>query len=282
MCQLFALNCNVPVSVTFSFTGFSARGGATGEHADGFGLAFHEGKACRVFIDDARASDSALAAFLRSHPIRARTVLAHIRKATQGEVQVSNCHPFVREWLGRHWSFCHNGDLRDFHPRLTGPFLPVGGTDSEHAFCWILQQLRRRFGARRAPHWQQLAPQLAELADQISTHGRFNFILSDGEAMYAHASTRLFWLQRAHPFATAQLVDQDMALDLSQLNAPGDRMLLVATEALTRNEAWQPFAPGELQVFVDGATVWRRARPAPVEAARSIAAEADGSLALAA
>ena len=36
MCQLFALNCNVPSAVTFSFTGFSARGGRTGEHADGF------------------------------------------------------------------------------------------------------------------------------------------------------------------------------------------------------------------------------------------------------
>jgi predicted glutamine amidotransferase len=265
MCQLFALSCNTPTSVTFSFTGFSARGGRTGEHVDGFGLAFHDGNACRSFIDPEPACDSPLAEFLRRHPIRARTVLAHIRKATQGPVEVANCHPFVREWRGRHWSFAHNGDLKDFHPRLGSAHVPVGRTDSERAFCWILQELRRRFPGRRAPGWEQLAPALAELADRISPHGRFNFLMSDGEALYVHASTRLFWLERAHPFPTAQLVDHDLSLDLGATNGPDDRMTLIATEPLTRNENWVPFGAGELRVFVAGEPVWQRA-PRPVAA----------------
>lgn len=258
MCQLFALNGLAPAAITFAFTGFSARGGVTGEHADGFGVAFHEGSACRRFVDHGRASDSVLAEFLRTHPIRARTVLAHIRKATQGPVQLSNCHPFVREWQGREWSFCHNGDLKDFHPRLDGSHLPVGQTDSERAFCWMLQKLRRRFRSQR-PEWPQLAPVIAELAEGISRHGKFNFLLSDGRALYAHGATRLFWLQRRPPFGTAHLVDQDLELDLATANGPDDRMVLVATEPLTRNEAWQSFAPGELRVFVDGEEVWRHA-----------------------
>lgn len=258
MCQLFALSCNAPAAVTFSFTGLSARGGHTGEHADGYGLAFHDDKVCRHFIDDGRASDSALAEFLRRHPIRARTVLAHVRKATQGAVHLSNCHPFVREWQGRHWSFCHNGDLKDFHPRLGGSCQPVGDTDSERAFCWILQELRRRFRERRAAGWQQLAPVIADLAARIARHGSFNFVLTDGRAVYAHASTRLFWLQREHPFPTAHLVDHDIALDLSVANGLDDRMVLLATEPLTRNETWTPFRSGELQVFVAGEPVWRR------------------------
>jgi predicted glutamine amidotransferase len=251
MCQLFALNSLEPAAVTFAFTGFSARGGATDRHADGFGLAFHEGSACRRFVDHARAADSVLADFLRTHPIRARTVLAHIRKATQGPVQLSNCHPFVREWQGREWSFCHNGDLKEFHPKLDGSHLPVGQTDSERAFCWILQKLRRRF-RRAAPGWEQLAPAIAELAEDIAAHGKFNFLLSDGRALYAFGATRLHWLQRRHPFGTAHLVDHDLELDLATTNGPDDRMVLVATEPLTRNEAWQPFAAGELRVFVDG------------------------------
>jgi glutamine amidotransferase len=260
MCQLFALSCNVPSAVTFSFTGFSARGGATGEHADGFGLAFHDGAACRLFVDEGRASDSALADFLRRQPIRARTVLAHIRKATQGPVRLSNCHPFVREAWGRHWSFCHNGDLADFHPRLGGAYRPVGETDSERAFCWMLQELRKRFRGDAAPRWPELAPAMAELAAGIARHGRFNFLLSDGEALYAHASTRLHWLQRAHPFPNAHLVDHDLAMDLSVANGPDDRMVLVATEPLTRNEAWAPMPAGELRVFVAGEPVWQGAR----------------------
>ncbi|CAN5321275.1 class II glutamine amidotransferase [soil metagenome] len=277
MCQLFALSCNVPSAVTFSFTGFSARGGGTAEHADGFGLAFHDGPSCRLFVDEGRASDAALAGFLRQHPIRARTVLGHVRKATQGPVQLSNCHPFVREWQGRHWSFCHNGDLTDFHPKLTGRYLPVGDTDSERAFCWILQELRNRFRGRSLPSLHRITPVIAELAEQIAGHGRFNFLLSDGQALFAHCSTRLHWLPRAHPFPTAHLVDHDISLDLSVANRPTDKMVLVATEPLTRNEPWQAMQPGELPVFVAGepaAGIRPDATPASRRSSRSSAGSA--------
>jgi glutamine amidotransferase len=192
-------------------------------------------------------------------------VIAHIRKATQGEVRLANCHPFVREWLGRHWSFCHNGNLVDFEPRLTGAYVPVGTTDSERAFCFMLQELRRRFRRRVPSDWQLLAPVIAELAERIGRHGTFNFVLTDGQALYAHGASRLHALQRRYPFTTAHLVDHDLALDLRAANRPQDRMVLVATEPLTRNEPWVPFAADELRVFVDGEQVWRHA-PAPSRA----------------
>jgi glutamine amidotransferase len=263
MCQLFALNSNAPTAVTFSFTGFSARGGLTGEHADGWGIAFHGQGGCRVFLDDAPAFRSPLADFLRRHPIRATSVLAHIRKATQGSVQLSNCHPFQRQWLGRQWAFCHNGDLKGFAPPLDLNHQPVGSTDSEAAFCWLMQCLRQRFSGARAPTWRSLAPVIAGLAGQLSQHGPFNFVLTDGDAVYAHCSTKLHWLQRRHPFAHARLIDTDLALDLNRDNGPDDRMVLVATEPLTHDEPWQPMSPGELFVFVDGESVWRQhCRPA--------------------
>lgn len=273
MCQLFALNSHTPSAATFSFTGLSARGGLTGDHVDGFGMAFHDGRACRVFVDEQRASEAALADFLRRQPIRARNVLAHVRRATQGAVRLENCHPFVREWQGRHWSFCHNGDLKGFAPRLNGSHLPVGDTDSERAFCFLLQELRRHFRRRAVPHWEHVAPLLAELSGGVARHGAFNFLLCDGEVLYAHASTRLHALQRQHPFPAAQLVDHDLVLDLAQANGPHDRMTLIATEPLTRNEPWRPFAPGELRVYVAGEEVWRhtparRPEPAPAFAGR--------------
>jgi predicted glutamine amidotransferase len=46
MCQLLGMNCNTPTDVTFSFTGFAQRGGRTDHHADGWGIAFFEGRAC--------------------------------------------------------------------------------------------------------------------------------------------------------------------------------------------------------------------------------------------
>jgi predicted glutamine amidotransferase len=51
MCQLLGMNCNVPTDICFSFTDFRRRGGATDQHSDGWGIAFFEGRGCRLFLD---------------------------------------------------------------------------------------------------------------------------------------------------------------------------------------------------------------------------------------
>ena len=143
MCQLLGMNANTPTDVMFSFTGLATR---ADEHKDGFGIGFFEGKGVRLFVDERSARASPVAELVKTFPIRSNQVIAHIRKATQGRVALENTHPFVRELWGRYWVFAHNGDLKGFAPRLHGAFRPVGGTDSELAFCWLLQELRREFG----------------------------------------------------------------------------------------------------------------------------------------
>ena len=46
----------------FSFAGLAARGGRTGHHADGWGLALYEGKAARIFREPAAAAEAYRAA----------------------------------------------------------------------------------------------------------------------------------------------------------------------------------------------------------------------------
>src|SRR3954466_356951 len=177
MCQLLGMNCNTPTDVTFSFAGFAQRGGRTDHHADGWGIAFFEGRGLRHFVDHQPASQSPVAKLIQSYPIRSRNVVAHLRKATQGQVALENCHPFVRELWGRYWVFAHNGDLLEFAPLLDGPFRPVGNTDSERAFCFLLQELRVRFGDQ-PPALAALCAALAELVRIVATHGSFNVMLS--------------------------------------------------------------------------------------------------------
>jgi glutamine amidotransferase len=157
----------------------------------------------------------------------------------------------VRELWGRYWVFAHNGDLKEFSPVLTGAFRPVGNTDSELAFCFILQELRARFGDV-APALAPLRAALGELVKSIAAHGAFNLMLSDGSALFAHCSTRLCYVVRQYPFLTAQLSDEDVSVDFSQVTTPEDRVAIIVTEPLTKNEAWTEFKPGELKVFVDG------------------------------
>ena len=251
MCQLLGMNSHLPASLTLSFTGFSQRGGCTDHHADGWGIAFFEGSGARLFIDPSAAADSPVAELIRNYPIKSRNVISHIRKATVGAVMLENCHPFVRELWGRYWVFAHNGDLKDYAPRLHGHFRPVGSTDSEQAFCWLMQELAKSHA--RVPPVDELTRTLRELMPQVARHGTFNMLLSNGEALWAHASTKLCYIVRQHPFASARLADEELAVNFAEHTTPDDRVAVVATTPLTRDEQWTPFEPGELKVFVDGA-----------------------------
>ena len=250
MCQLLGMNANTPTDVTFSFTGFAQRAGHTADHTDGWGIAFFEDKGLRHFVDHQRAVDSPVAELIRRYPIHSRNVIAHIRKATQGPVNLENCHPFVRELWGRYWVFAHNGDLKDFRPRLHAHFQPVGSTDSEHAFCWIMQELAKSHA--QVPSIGELTLTLRELAAQIAPHGTFNFLLSNGEALWAHATTHLCYIERQHPFAQAQLCDEDLSVDFSRETTPQDKVAIIVTTPLTHNETWTPIRSGELKVFKQG------------------------------
>ena len=245
------MNCNVPTDIVFSFTGFAMRGGRTDTHQDGWGIAFFEGAGVRHFVDHQAAIDSPIAELIKRYPIKSRNVIAHIRKATQGRVALENCHPFVRELWGCYWVFAHNGDLKQFAPALHGAFRPVGSTDSELAFCYLLQELHARFGDVR-PDRPALTAALAELVPRIAAHGTFNMLLASGTELYAHCSTKLHYLVRQHPFETASLSDEDVSVDFAQLTTPDDRVAIIVTEPLTTNESWTAFQPGELKLFVDG------------------------------
>ncbi|MGN6702958.1 MAG: class II glutamine amidotransferase, partial [Burkholderiaceae bacterium] len=227
------------------------RGGRTDHHHDGWGIAFFEGKGVRHFVDHEAAIASPIAELIKRYPIKSLNVVAHIRKATQGQVALENCHPFVREMWGRYWVFAHNGDLKGFDPILDGPYRPVGTTDSERAFCHLLEELKRRFGGTMPP-LDGLTAAVAELAAGIAAHGTFNMLLSDGTAMFAHCSTSLYYLVRRYPFAEARLSDQDMIVDFATVTTQRDCVAVIVTEPLTSNETWTAFAPGELLVFVDG------------------------------
>jgi glutamine amidotransferase len=103
------------------------------------------------------------------------------------------------------------------------------------------------------PSVAELTLTLRELAPQLARHGTFNFMLSNGQALWAHCSTRLHWLLRREPFGAAALADEDVEVDFAHHTTPGDRVAVVATEPLTRNERWQEMVPGELVAFVRGA-----------------------------
>ena len=251
MCQLLGMNCNVPTDICFSFEGFQARGGKTDIHSDGWGIGFFEGNGSRLFLDVKPSCQSPIADLVRHYPIHSLNAIAHIRKATHGEVNLKNTHPFQRELWGSYWIFAHNGELKDFKPKLSGRFQPVGNTDSEMAFCYLMDSLVNRFSSSR-PTLRQIYAVLFNASQEISKFGMFNYLLSDGTVFFAHCTTSLHYIIREAPFSKAHLIDEDVSIDFSEVTTPEDRVTVIASEPLTDNEEWTKFASNELILFKDG------------------------------
>jgi glutamine amidotransferase len=250
MCELLGMSANVPTDICFSFAGLIQRGGQTGPHGDGWGIAFYDGKACRTFHDPEPSTRSEIARFIRGYPIKSRVVISHIRRANRGRVALENTHPFTRELWGRSWTFAHNGQLRGIKKWLLDHYQPIGTTDSEHAFCWMLDRLRSRWST--PPTAKALAREVEALCRTIDQLGVFNLLLSDSQALFCFCSTRLAVLTRRAPFGHARLIDEDLEVDFARETTPTDIVTVVATRPLTHNETWCELGKGTLLVLRDG------------------------------
>ncbi|MFQ5972577.1 MAG: class II glutamine amidotransferase [Alphaproteobacteria bacterium] len=254
MCELLGMNCNVPTDIRFSFSGLIQRGGRTGPHQDGWGIAFYEGRGCRTFHDPGPGSHSRIADLVRTHSIKSLNAICHIRKATNGRVCLENTHPFTRELWGWSWAFAHNGKLKDVKSWPLTFYRPIGTTDSEHAFCWLLDQVRMRHPVpprRPTSLWRTIRG----LADTLNRHGVFNMLLCDSRYLYCFCSTHLCWLTRRAPFGEATLIDVELTVDFSHETTPEDIVTVITTRPLTHGEPWQTIDRGGFIVFRDGLPV---------------------------
>jgi len=257
MCELLGMSANVPTDICFSFTGLMQRGGRTGPHKDGWGIAFYEGKGFREFKDPHPSAQSEIAKLVKNYPIKSHIVISHIRQANSGRVCLENTHPFFRELWGRQWSFAHNGQLKSIKKLPLRFYKPIGSTDSEHAFCWLLDQLRYAFPdlpPREKTMWRFIYEKCCQLAE----YGVCNILLSDAKDLVAFSTTKLVWITRKAPFAEAKLKDEEVVVNFKDETTPDDVVTVVATEPLTFNEEWHSFQENEMCVFKKGALVFQQ------------------------
>ncbi|QIQ22265.1 class II glutamine amidotransferase [Zophobihabitans entericus] len=251
MCELLGMSANVPTDICFSFTGLVKRGGGTGPHKDGWGITFYEGKGYRAFKDPEPSYLSPVANMVQNYPIKSMAVIAHIRQANSGVVALENTHPFTRELWGKYWTFAHNGQLTDYQKLETGFFQPVGETDSEYAFCYLLHKLITKY-PQRPKQWAGVFRYIAKCAKELSKLGVFNMLLSDGQYVIAYCSTNLHWITRQAPFGKAKLIDEEVEIDFQKHTSPTDIVTVIATQPLTSNEHWHKIQPEHYELFKNG------------------------------
>ncbi len=251
MCELLGMSANVPTDICFSFAGLMKRGGETGPHKDGWGIAFFEGKGVREFKDVDASAHSEIAHFIKRYPIKSHMVISHIRQANVGKVTLENTHPFQRELWGKNWVYAHNGQLRGVKKLPLQFYHPTGSTDSEYALCYILDSMRSHFNGYPRGH-RQLADYLHVQCEKLRRMGVFNILLSDSKYLYCYCSTKLCWITRCSPFGVAKLKDHELSVNFTDETTPNDIVTVIATAPLTENESWTQMEPGELVVFEKG------------------------------
>jgi len=261
VCELLALSARLPTTVRLSLDELARHGGETGPHRDGWGVAYMNGGDALLVREPEAAAHSRCMAFLKEQEIRSSTVIAHVRKATQGERLLRNTQPFTRELGGTTHVFAHNGMLPGIEadPRFPARrFLRIGDTDSEHAFCALLEMLALVWRPGRPLLEDRLAV-VAHFAAKLRTLGPANFLYADGDAVFAHGHRR-----RESPseemrppglhVLCRRCSARDDGLPLTGVEIEPDHeqeVALAASVPLT-SEPWEALAEGEIAVLREG------------------------------
>jgi len=262
MCELLGLSSNLPTTLNLSLARLAEHGGPPTSIRDGWGVAWYEDADVRLIKDADPADTSEWLRCVDQQDLRSTIVMAHIRKATMGAPTYRNAQPFVRELAGRMHSFAHNGHLPGIcaQPGLrSARFAPVGETDSEQAFCALLERLSTIW--REPGEIPQLDHRLAMVtafARDIRALGPANFLYSDGDALFVHGDRRksattgkvtapgLVFLQHQCSATGTGIVTSGLSV-----TGTDQVITLVASVPLTA-APWQAMTEGEVLAFRSG------------------------------
>ena len=143
----------------------------------------------------------------------AKNVFAHIRYATVGNEEYSNCHPHSqRDHAGRRWTEIHNGTIFDFAPLSKYVKLQKGTTDSERILLYIVDKINRAEVDDKKLSAQERFAIIDCLLGNMAKGNKLNFLLYDGEYMYVHTNYKdsLYYLEKngAIMFSTYPLTNE--------------------------------------------------------------------------
>ncbi|MEM8903785.1 MAG: class II glutamine amidotransferase [Actinomycetota bacterium] len=267
MSELLALSFDVATAPSLHL-GDHVDGTDGVHHGYGWGVAWYAAgeRAATVVKDPRSTGENAVSAMLREWDhFRSTAFVAHLRGAAQ-RLTHPDTQPFVRAFAGRDWLFAHNGDLdraaldalRTRSPaEPTSRFEPLGSTDSEVVFSWLLEQFAAR-GARCIADLDRV--ELAALITEVDGLGTANLLLTDGEELLVHRDDEGFnglcWSRILPPHKARRLESSEVAIDFDDPTQEGWTGLVVSTRPLSAEGVWTELVPGQTFIARRGEIVW--------------------------
>ncbi len=262
MCDLLGLSFNTPVTAKITLDVFQQRGNV---NPDGWGVAFYQGGRVQIIKEAEPAVDSGLFDFMERYP-KSQMFITHVRRSTRGVSSYLNTHPFYRHLaIGstkREFAFAHNGTFTQQDKLELDEFMPIGETDSERAFCFILDAISKRNVVKwRIDDYRFIEKRLREINDGQNT---LNCIFSDGEHLFCYSDENdhnngLRYVKQSYPYRKVELVSPDDKLGQIDIQSDSNKTTqtgyIVSTRILTK-ELWTEFDRGELIVFKQGEIIY--------------------------
>ncbi len=268
MCELLAISSQKPTHTGFSLSKLASHSHYNDEkfsNHDGWGVAYYEGKDATLLREPQSASDSQLVRFIEKNIPPTQLLISHIRKATQGKRALWNTQPFARELSGRMHIFAHNGDFSAIQnlPEFTSKaFTPIGNTDSEHAFCYLLDKIKSLWDQHSSPSISQRYDIICHFAERLRQYGPANFLYADSELLFAHAHQRIQDDGEIKPPGLYLLNRQCDGKSEEKFKKHGlnlhnttQEVNIIASVPLT-DEKWQPINEGEVLIFSEGQRIF--------------------------
>ncbi len=227
----------------------------------GFGWYPHDQQAAAV-TKDPSAHDTMIATESLADwaSFRSTTFLCKSMGAAEGYTH-HETQPFSRSFAGRDWLFMHNGDLDkvelDKLHKTKSRFLePMGTTDSELAFCYLLGLLR----TSDARQLSDIKPQkLLKWLQQLDPLGSADIIITDGVSLLCYQGTqpnKAFGYALSKPPHVATAFNSDMAqLDLNDPRDGYRSMLAISTTPFD-GLVWNQLQPGQMILARRGHIMW--------------------------
>lgn len=195
-------------------------------HKDGWGIAVLDEDSPRLIREHLAANKSEEAGKLLSSPLCSSLLISHIRRATIGDVDNRNAHPFVkRDITGRSWTLAHNGTIFEGDILNRYYYTQNGTTDSERILLYLIDQIDRHLEYGTDLSDIQIRARLVEdVIVKLAPENKLNLLITDGEYLYVHKNEEKTLYRKSssetYIFATVPLDQEDWE------EVPGNRLFV--------------------------------------------------------
>ncbi len=268
MCRLFGFRSIIKSQVHSSLVhAENSLGPMSLKHPDGWGVAYYLEGIPHILKSTERAFDDQIFHKV-SGVVSSQTVLAHIRKATNGNQNILNSHPFQ---FGP-WVFAHNGNLKKFDlysqklrkevDSELEKFI-LGSTDSEIIFFILLSLIKKKQPLKQEIiSIDDLSECVEELCSIICSYSgplysgddndpkenHLTFILTSGQNIFGFNGGQSINYSTFKSLCPEREICQYYNNTCEKESQNGDKVnhLILSSEKLQGENIWKPIPKGSL------------------------------------